>query len=64
MTGIKFVKTAGATAAVALLGLAGISITSTRVHADSDEASSELVHDDEHPVTPDHDGLTTKEIRA
>lgn len=42
MTGTKFVKAAGATAAVALLGLAGISITSTRVHADSDDSDSKV----------------------
>jgi|SRR5258708_3152495 len=34
------------------------------VHADSDEATRELVHNHEHPVAPEHDGLTSKEIHA
>src|SRR5215468_5751527 len=34
------------------------------VHADSDEATGELVHDHEHPVAPEHDGLASKEIHA
>ena len=42
MTPMQFVKPAGAVAAVALLGLAGISITSPRVHADSDESDSRV----------------------
>src|SRR4030095_656333 len=36
----------------------------TAVHADSDEATRELVHDDEHPVAPEHDGLASKEVHA
>jgi hypothetical protein len=32
------------------------------VHTDSDEATSELVHDYEHPVAPEHDGFASKEI--
>jgi hypothetical protein len=36
----------------------------TMVHADSDEATGELVHDDEHPVAPEHDRLASKEIHA
>jgi hypothetical protein len=36
MRALQFVKPAGTVAAVALLGLAGIWMTSTRVHADSD----------------------------
>src|SRR5579864_4810288 len=34
------------------------------VHADSDEATRELVHHDEHPVAPEHDGLASKEVNA
>ena len=33
----------------------------TAVHADSDEAARALVHDHEHPVAPEHDGLASKE---
>src|SRR6202166_1306509 len=33
-------------------------------HADSDEATGELVHDHEQPVAPEHDGLASKEIHA
>src|SRR2546427_8392286 len=36
----------------------------TPVHADADEATRELVHDHEHPVAPEHDGLASKEIDA
>src|SRR5215472_5913376 len=36
----------------------------TTMHADSDEATRELVHDHEHPVAPEHDGLASKEIHA
>src|ERR1700730_6103245 len=39
-------------------------IDRTRVHADSDEATGELVHDHEYPVAPEYDGLASKEIRA
>jgi hypothetical protein len=39
-------------------------IDRTRVHADSDEATGELVHDHEHPVASEHDGLASKEIHA
>src|SRR5215204_5715239 len=34
------------------------------VHAGSDEATRELVHDHEHPVAPEHDGLASKEVHA
>jgi hypothetical protein len=34
------------------------------VHTDADEATRELVHDDEHPVAPEHDGLASKEVDA
>ena len=34
------------------------------MHADSDEATGELVHDHEHPVAPEHDGLASKQIHA
>jgi hypothetical protein len=36
----------------------------TAVHADSDEATRELVHDHEHPVAPEHDGFASKEVHA
>ena len=39
-------------------------IDRTAVHADSDEATRELVHDHEHPVAPEHDGLASKEVQA
>jgi len=39
-------------------------IDRTAVHADSDEATRELVHDHEHPVAPEHDGLASKEVHA
>jgi hypothetical protein len=42
MTLMQSVKPAGAVAAVALLGLAGIWITSPRVHADSDNSDSRI----------------------
>ena len=35
-------------------------IDGTTMHADSDEATGELVHDHEHPVAPEHDGLASK----
>jgi hypothetical protein len=41
-----------------------IAIDRTAVHADSDEATRELVHDHEHPVAPEHDGLASKEVHA
>ena len=34
------------------------------VHADTHEATRELVHDDEHPVGPEHDRFTAKEVHA
>ena len=34
------------------------------VHAKSDEAAGELVHDHEHPVALEHDGLTPKQVDA
>src|SRR5712671_4261375 len=36
----------------------------TAVHADSDEATRELVHHHEHPVAPEHDRLASKEVYA
>src|SRR6202521_4795381 len=39
-------------------------IDRTTLHADSDEATRELVHDHEHPVAPEHDGLASKETHA
>src|SRR6266852_3588338 len=36
----------------------------TTVHTDSDEAARKLVHNHEHPVGPEHDGLASKEIHA
>src|SRR4051812_19363798 len=32
------------------------------VHTDADEATRELVHDDEHPVGPEHDRFAAKEV--
>ena len=39
-------------------------IDRTAVHADADEATRALVHDHEHPVAPEHDGLASKEIHT
>src|ERR1700675_4134715 len=39
-------------------------IARTTMHADSDEATGELVHDHEHPVASEHDGLAAKKIHA
>src|SRR6266852_1660023 len=39
-------------------------IDGTTMHADSDEATGELVHDHEHPVAPEHDGLASKKIHT
>ena len=39
-------------------------IDRTAVLADSDESTGELVHDHEHPVAPEHDGLASKEVYA
>src|SRR5437879_4852304 len=39
-------------------------IDRTELYTDSDEAPRELVHDHEHPVAPEHDGLASKEIDA
>src|SRR4029450_2082887 len=39
-------------------------IDRTTMHADSDEATRELIHDHEDPVAPEHDGLASKEIHA
>jgi hypothetical protein len=36
----------------------------TAMHGDSDEATRELVHDHQHPVAPEHDGLASKEVHA
>ena len=30
----------------------------------ADEATRELVHDHEHPVAPEHDGLASEEVNA
>jgi hypothetical protein len=35
-------------------------IDGATIHADADEATGELVHDHEHPVAPEHDGLASK----
>ena len=35
-------------------------IDGTTMHADSDKPAGELVHDHEHPVAPEHDGLASK----
>src|ERR1700704_2669848 len=40
------------------------SVDRTAVHADSDEATRELVHHHQHPVAPEHDGLASKEVDA
>jgi hypothetical protein len=45
-------------------GLFGHGVDRTAVHADSDEATRELVHHHEHPVAPEHDGLASKEVNA
>jgi hypothetical protein len=42
MTPIRIIKPAGAVAAMALLGLAGMSLTSPRVHADSPQSDSRV----------------------
>jgi hypothetical protein len=42
MTAIRIIKPGGAVATVVLLGLAGVSITSVRVHADSSESDSRI----------------------
>ena len=34
------------------------------MHAETDDATRELVHDHEHPVAPEHDGLASKEVHA
>ena len=34
------------------------------LHADADETTRKLVHDNEYPVAPQHDGLASKEIHA
>src|ERR1700736_2773092 len=34
------------------------------VHADADETTRELVHDDQHPVAPEHNRLASKEVDA
>ena len=34
------------------------------MHAETDDAMRELVHDHEHPVAPEHDGLASKEVHA
>jgi hypothetical protein len=39
-------------------------IDRTAVHADSDEATRELVHDHEYPIAPEHDGLASKEVNT
>src|SRR6516165_8193033 len=32
------------------------------VHADANEATRELVHDDQYPISPQHDGLAAKKV--
>src|SRR5205809_6843023 len=39
-------------------------IDGTTPHADSDEATGELVHDHEPPLAAEHDGLAAKQIHA
>src|SRR5216683_4328653 len=39
-------------------------IDRTAVHADSDQATRELVDDHEHPVASEHDGLVWKKVHA
>jgi hypothetical protein len=34
------------------------------VHAEADEATRELVHDHEHPLGLEHDGLAAKQVHA
>ena len=34
------------------------------MHAETDDATRELVHDHEHPVATEHDGFAPKEIHA
>ena len=34
------------------------------VHADTDEATRELVHDHQHPVAPEPDGFAPNEVHA
>lgn len=34
------------------------------MHADADETTRELVHDDQHPVAPEHNRLASKEVDA
>src|SRR5207344_2432143 len=34
------------------------------MHAETDNATRELVHDHEHPVAPEHDGLASKEVHT
>ncbi len=36
----------------------------TAVHAESDYAAGELIHDHQHPVALEHDGLASKEVDA
>src|SRR5712691_4500503 len=39
-------------------------IDRTAVHADSNQATRELVHHDEHPVATEHDGLASKAVHT
>ena len=32
------------------------------MHADANEATRELVHDDQYPISPQHDGLAAKQV--
>ena len=34
------------------------------MHPEANDAARELIHDHEHPVAPEHDGLTAKEVDA
>ena len=36
----------------------------SRVHAEADKATRKLVHDHQHPIGPEHDGLAAKEVDA
>ena len=42
----------------------GGALDGTTMHADADEATGELVHDHEHRVAPEYDGLASKEVHA
>ena len=39
-------------------------VNGTIMHAEADKTTRELVHDHEHPVAPEHDGLASKQLHA